>query len=116
VLGGALSGTGCTTPGRRIANGMFSLYIDPAQVDPEGMFSDDVLRFIDFVKQAKPAPPATETMVPGEPELRSRSQRLRDGVPLPEETWRSLLEAAKLTGLDAKWIQETSAHARRPHA
>jgi uncharacterized oxidoreductase len=116
VLGGALSGTGCTTPGRRIANGMFSLYIDPAQVDPEGMFSDDVLRFIDFVKQAKPAPPATETMVPGEPELRSRAQRLREGVPLPEETWRSLLEAAKLAGLDAKWIEQTSAHARRPHA
>src|SRR6185503_18930342 len=51
VLGGALSGTGCTEPGRRIANGMFSFYIDPAVVDPAGMFSDDVLRFVDFVKR-----------------------------------------------------------------
>jgi hypothetical protein len=68
VLGGALSGTGCTSPGRRIANGMFSLYIDPVRVDPQGMFPDDVVRFIEFVKQAKPAPPATETLVPGEPE------------------------------------------------
>jgi uncharacterized oxidoreductase len=116
VLGGALSGTGCTSPARRIANGMFSIYIDPKQVDPEGLFSDDVLRFVDFVKQAKPVPPATETLVPGEPELKTRRERLRDGVPLPEETWRSLLEAARLAGLSAQWIEQTSAHARRPHA
>jgi len=116
VLGGALSGTGCTTPGRRIANGMFSLYVDPAQVDPDGMFSGDVLRFIAFVKEAKPAPPATETLVPGEPESRMQAQRLRDGVPLPAETWRSLLDAARLAGLSAQWIEETSAHARLPHA
>jgi len=70
VLGGALSGTGCTTPGRRIANGMFSFYIDPARVDPDGLFSEDVARFVAFVKQAKPVPPATETLVPGEPEVR----------------------------------------------
>jgi hydroxycarboxylate dehydrogenase B len=116
VLGGALSGTGCTSPGRRIANGMFSFYIDPAQVDPSNFFSDDVLRFVEFVKQAKPAPPATETLVPGEPELRMRAQRLGEGVPLPEETWRSLLEAARLAGLDAKWVEATSALATRPHA
>ena len=115
VLGGALSGTGCTSPGRRIANGMFSLYIDPAQVDPDGIFSDDVVRFIDFVKQAKPAPPATETLLPGEPELRSTAQRLREGVPLPEETWRSLLDAARLAGLDAKWMEETAALAKLQH-
>src|SRR5690242_12102076 len=116
VLGGALSGTGCTTPGRRIANGMFSFYIDPARVDPDGLFSEDVARFVAFLKQAKPVPPATETLVPGEPESKTREQRLRDGVPLPEETWRSLLEAAQLAGLSAAWIAQTTAHARRAHA
>ena len=116
VLGGALSGTGCTTPGRRIANGMFSVYIDPAVVDPAGMFSDDVLRFVDFVKQAKPIPPITETLVPGEPELRMREERLQTGVPLPQETWRSLLDAARLAGMSAQWLEATAALAKLPHA
>jgi len=116
VLGGALSGTGCTTPGRRIANGMFSVYIDPAVVDPAGMFSDDVLRFVDFVKKAKPIPPITETLVPGEPELRMREERLQTGVPLPQETWRSLLDAARLAGMTAQWLEATAALAKLPHA
>jgi uncharacterized oxidoreductase len=112
VLGGALSGTGCTTPGRRIANGMFSLYIDPTQVDPQGLFPDDVMRFIDFVKQAKPAPPATETLVPGEPERRMRAQRLREGVPLPNEIWQSILEAAQSVGVSIPSVEQQTAPAK----
>src|SRR6185312_5819979 len=70
ILGGALSGTGCTTPGRRFANGMMSLYLDPQRIDPAGFFPDDTLRYIDYVKSAKPARPGGEILVPGEPEER----------------------------------------------
>ena len=45
ILGGALSGTGCTSPGRKFANGMFSLYVDPARMDLDGMFPKDVTRY-----------------------------------------------------------------------
>jgi hydroxycarboxylate dehydrogenase B len=116
ILGGALSGMGCTSPGRRIANGMFSVYVDPARIDPQGLFPQEVIRFMAFVKQAKPAPPAIETLLPGEPERRTRAQRLRDGVPLPEETWGSLLEAARNAGLDQKWIDQTALLVRRAGA
>jgi uncharacterized oxidoreductase len=116
MLGGALSGTGCTKPGRRIANGMFSIYVDPKVLDPQHLFPADVARYVDYVKQAKPIPPSTETLVPGEPELKMRAERLRDGVPLPEETWRSVVEAGKLAGWDQAWADRTLALARRPHA
>jgi uncharacterized oxidoreductase len=112
ILGGALSGTGCTSPDRRIANGMFSLYIDPARVDPNGIFPEEAMRYVDFVKQAKPVPPASETLVPGEPEQRTRAQRLQDGVPLTEETWRLLLETARSVGADVRWIERSVAAAQ----
>ena len=109
ILGGALSGTGCTSPDRRIANGMFSLYIDQARVDPAGIFPDEVVRYVAYVKQAKPAPPAAETLVPGEPEQRTKAQRLQAGVPLTEETWRLLLETARSVGADLRWVDQALA-------
>ncbi|PWT70456.1 MAG: malate/lactate/ureidoglycolate dehydrogenase [Proteobacteria bacterium] len=103
ILGGALSGTGCTSPDRRIANGMFSLYVDPERIDSDGMFPEEVARYVAYVKQAKPAPPATQTLVPGEPEQRTKAQRLRDGVPITAETWRLLMESARMVGADVQW-------------
>lgn len=114
ILGGALSGTGCATPGRRFANGMLSIYLDPARIDPQGLFPPEALRYIDFVKGAKPAPPATETLLPGEPEQRMRAQRLRDGIPLPEEIWASMMEAARLAGHSDQWIDRATSSVQGP--
>lgn len=109
LLGGALSGTGATRPDRgRVANGMFSLYIDPARLDPASFFPQEVTRYVDFVKQAKPAPGA-QVLMPGEPEQAMRAQRLREGVPLPDETWQSLLDAGRLAGLNAAWVADAQA-------
>jgi len=102
ILGGGLTGNGCTSPDRRIANGMFSLYIDPGRVDPQGVFPDEVLRYVDYVKHAKSARPGEETLVPGEPEQRMRAQRLAQGVPLSRETWLSIVETARGVGIDAQ--------------
>jgi uncharacterized oxidoreductase len=100
LLGGALTGNGCTEWGRRFTNGMFSIYVDPARVDPEQLFPAEVSRYVNFVKQAKPLEPGTETMVPGEPETRSREERLRGGVPLSMHTWQSIVETAASLGID----------------
>jgi uncharacterized oxidoreductase len=105
LLGGALTGNGATAPRPRMTNGMFSLYIDPAHLDPEHFFPQEVSRYVDFVKQATPVRSA-EVLLPGEPEQVMRAQRLRDGVPLPDETWRSLLDAGRLAGLSAAWAEQ----------
>jgi len=100
MLGGALTGNGCTEWGRRFSNGMFSFYVDPARIDPEQLFPGEVSRYVNFVKQAKPLVPGTQPMVPGEPEVRCREQRLRDGVPLPAHTWKALTETAASVKVD----------------
>jgi uncharacterized oxidoreductase len=106
LLGGALSGTGCVQPGRRFANGMLSIYIDPSRLDPDGMFPEEVKRYVAYVKEAKPAPPVEETLLPGEPEQRTKAQRSANGVPVPDQTWQSLLESARAVGIGDAFIQE----------
>jgi hydroxycarboxylate dehydrogenase B len=109
LLGGALTGTGATGEGQRFGNGMLSIYIDPAVVDPEQLFPADVARYIAYFKSAKPAVAGGEVLTPGEPEERMRRQRLAEGVPLPEDTWASIINAARQTGLDERRIQQVGA-------
>lgn len=104
VLGGALTGNGCSAPDRRFSNGMFSLYVDPVRIDPEGMFPEEATRYVAYVKAARTAPPSEETLVPGEPEERTRAERLADGVPLTDETWAFLLETARSVGVEESRI------------
>ena len=100
VLGGGLSGNGCTEPGRQFTNGMFSLYVDPARIDPENLFPEEVTRYLAFVKGAKPLDPDGETMLPGEPEVRSRERRMREGIPLSQDTWQAIRETAQSLGVN----------------
>jgi hydroxycarboxylate dehydrogenase B len=109
LLGGALTGNSCATPGGRFANGMFSIYVDPARIDPEGLFPAEAARYVDFVKAAQPAAPATESLLPGEPEARTRAERLASGVPLPEEIWQSIVQTARSLGVQERHIPQPAA-------
>lgn len=106
LLGGALTGNGCTDPGRRFSNGMFSLYVDPAQLDPANFFPHEVKRYVAFVKEAKPFNTEGETMVPGEPEVRSRKERLAEGIALATHTWQAIVDAARSVGVDEAIINK----------
>jgi len=99
ILGGALTGNGCAELGRPSANGMFSLYIDPARLDPAGFFPAETARFVEHVKTATPAQSGGDILVPGEAEQRSRVRRLAEGVPLPDDTWKSIMATARSVGL-----------------
>lgn len=104
LLGGSLTGTGATEEGRRFANGMLSFYVDPARIDPDGFFPADVTKYTKHVKSSRPIEPGGEVLVPGEPELRMRAERSRSGIPLPDDTWAAIKEAAKAIGIDDKRI------------
>ena len=99
ILGGALTGNGCASLERRSANGMFSLYVDPARIDPEHIFPPEAVRYVDHVKSARPSEPGGEVLVPGEPEEKSRAKRLKHGIPLPDDTWTSIMTTARSVGV-----------------
>lgn len=44
------------------------------------------------MKNVPPAPGFAEVLVPGEPEVRARAVRLRDGIPIPREMWKRIAE------------------------
>jgi len=110
LLGGSLTGKSETGEGPRFGNGMLSIYIDPAVVDPEAIFPADVARYIAYFKSAKPATPGGEVLTPGEPEERTRGLRLAEGVPLPDDTWASIVNAARQVGVDERRIQQVGAN------
>jgi uncharacterized oxidoreductase len=68
-----------------------------------------VMRYVAYVKAAKSAPPDTQILMPGEPEERTRRERLTQGVPVAGETWRLLLQTARTVGLDEKRIGQARA-------
>ncbi|HPU53434.1 MAG TPA: Ldh family oxidoreductase, partial [Burkholderiaceae bacterium] len=104
LLGGALSGTGATAEGRPFANGMLSIFIDPAKLDPAMFFPGEVQRYVDYVKSSKAASADDEILMPGETEERYRAQRLASGVPLPDDTWQGIVECAIAAGIERSGV------------
>jgi len=100
LLGGALTGTGAAHEGRRFANGMLAFYVDPKRIDVDDFFPREIARYAAFVKASRPAEPGGEVLLPGEPEQRTRVERLASGVPLTEDAWASIVATAREVGLD----------------
>ena len=91
LLAGALTGSGATgTHHKRIFNGMLSIYMAVERFDTEDGLAQELKRYIDFFKSARPVDPAGEVLVPGEPELRNRTRRLRDGITLSADAWSAI--------------------------
>jgi uncharacterized oxidoreductase len=103
LLAGCLTGGGTSGPipgGKRgrIANGMLSIYLSPGSFGTEG-FSDAVHDYAHYVKASRPMEPGVEVLIPGEPETRTRQERLRNGIPLQVETWAAICDTARSLGL-----------------
>src|SRR5580704_716472 len=112
LLGGSLTGNGATGPGRKFANGMFSLYVDPKQVEPMHLFDADMTRYLDWFQQAKTLP-GEAILTPGEPERIERARRGEHGVPLSSEAWASIVTAARSVGVKGGVPSELTAKSIR---
>src|SRR5262249_44508580 len=83
LLGGSLTGMTATGEGKASCGGTGFLlfYSTPAVIDPQGLFPQDVNRYIGYFKSAKPITSGGEVLTPGEPEQRTRKQRRVEGIP-----------------------------------
>jgi uncharacterized oxidoreductase len=101
ILGGSLTGTGAPLEGRRWANGMLSVYIDPAKIDPDGFFPEDVERYLAFYKTARPIETGGDVLAPGDKERQVRADREANGIPISDETWNNIKESAARLGVNS---------------
>jgi uncharacterized oxidoreductase len=69
----------------------------------------DILAYVDWFTSARPATPGVEVLAPGQPEQRTKAKRLADGVPLPADTWGSILAAVDKVGLDRAGAERLAA-------
>ena len=100
LLAGALTGSGTAGPDRhRFANGMLSIYVDPAVLDVEGHIAADIKAYVDWFITARPASFDTPVLSPGDPERTKKAHRLAHGLTIPEDTWQAILAAAERSGL-----------------
>ena len=105
LLGGALTGTGATAPDRRFANGMLAFYIDPEVVDPAHFFDGEISRYVDFIRGTKPIADGEPVLIPGDPERKTRAERTKNGIPLPDDTWAAIVNTAREVGVSEASIQ-----------
>lgn len=106
ILAGCFAGspTAGPIPGEQrggIVNGMLSIYLRPDHFGA-GHFTQAAAEFAAYVKSSRPAQPGGEVLVPGEAESRTRSARLRDGVPLQAETWKAIQDTAGALGVTVR--------------
>jgi uncharacterized oxidoreductase len=103
LLAGAISGGGSTAPGRTyLENTMTSIAFQPGPLVDRDAYEAEVLRFAGWVTASPPKDPARPVMLPGEPEHRTRQQRLAEGIPLDDASWGQVLEAAGKVGISSE--------------
>src|SRR5688572_2810318 len=92
ILGGTLAGASFSPIRNRTQKpsdphniGHFFLAIDPRAFRAAGEFEDDLDQVIDVLHGARRADPAQPVLVAGDPEMATRAERLRDGVPVPDD-------------------------------
>ncbi|MBT3266057.1 Ldh family oxidoreductase [Candidatus Poribacteria bacterium] len=80
-------------------HGVFLVAIDVAAFLPPDEYSRNARAFLDGITDNPPAEGFDEVVAPGEPEQRSRREKLEVGIDVPDAVWRQLGEAAAKLGV-----------------
>ena len=88
-------------PGPVPRGGIFIFAVDAGAFRPLAEYYRALAPTIERIKGVPPAPGFEEVLLPGEPEARTRQRREREGIPIPEDTWRAVSAVAAELGLDA---------------
>ena len=98
LLGGALTGGGtwhyAQSGKQRVLNGMLAIVLDPRRLGTAQAFEREARLFLDWLRQARPAPGFDRVRIAGEPERETRAKRERSGIPVDATTWREIQNAA----------------------
>ena len=96
LSGGAMSNEvgGIRFRGKLVRTSQMFLAIEVARYMPVEEFTARMERLVALVKSAPPAPGYNEVLVAGDPEWRTEAERLRNGIPISEGNWETLVKTA----------------------
>ncbi len=100
MFAGALTGGGCNLGQStgRVQNNMLSIIMRLSAFGNTTHLNREVACFVQWMKSSK-SREGGEVLSPGEPERRRRQQRMKDGISLDDNTWKSLADAAATVGV-----------------
>ncbi|MEM1345556.1 MAG: Ldh family oxidoreductase [Pseudomonadota bacterium] len=107
LLAGALTGSGAgqASEGRGVHNGMLSLYLDPARFDDGHGYGASVRAYVETVRRTRPGVGVASVAIPGDIEHARETERRRNGLPLSEGVWDSILAAGEAVGLERSALE-----------
>jgi LDH2 family malate/lactate/ureidoglycolate dehydrogenase len=85
--------------GPRGLNGPLIIAIDISRFTDSDDFRTEIEAQCDCVTACPPREGVVAVQLPGEPELSTREERLREGIPVPDATWQELRELAATQGV-----------------
>jgi uncharacterized oxidoreductase len=110
LLGGALTGGGAwhfqNSTRRRVLNGMLSILIDPKRLGTADAFAAEARAYLDWIRKSPPAPGFDRVRIAGEPERETKAKRVKEGIPVDDETWKEILGAAAKLKLTPENIEQ----------
>ena len=121
LLAGVLTGGGTIQPGNPqlggIVNHMASLLIDPQRLVERQWMQDEIDALVAHLKSSPAEDPARPVLVAGEPEVLSRRERMRSGIPVDDTTLAQLLDAGEMAGVSpaqAEALRRGSSRSAKP--
>ena len=106
VIAGILSNAGCAYEANKSGNGVFFEVINIEDFVPIDEFKNRIDALIRRIKSSKLRPGFKEIMLPGEPELRTEMKRQKEGIYIPERTWKEMMEIAEKKGINVAALVE----------
>jgi hydroxycarboxylate dehydrogenase B len=77
-----------------VYNGMLSFVLDPSRLSSRAFMEQEIDALIAWAKSSARLDPEVPVLVAGEPERIARAKRLAEGIPIDENTWAEIREAA----------------------
>lgn len=110
LLGGGLAGEWTMQPGHErvgtVVNNMLMFVLDPDAFGGREAFQREVLAMVDYAKSAAPAEGFDRVRIPGEPEIEAMAERSANGIPIDDNSWQALLDAARQAGMGEDEIRD----------
>lgn len=99
LLSGPLAGADAY-PGVTSRSGIFIFAVDAAVFRPLADYEKALAETLRRIKAVPPRPGFAEVLLPGEPEARARAERERNGIPIPDDTWRAVCDVGAELGVN----------------